>query len=656
MTSIPHRGLMPDSEMLEDDRDRSVFPADALPRLSVLLVGGGEIEAPLRSLARGEYEILAVPDAAAARRVLASRRVGVLCIGPAIEGVAARELASGVEDVPVPPPVRLVLAGGPDLSIFQEMIDESRLYYLSQAPPAPRELDALLRTAVRRAGCAGSAGDTEVPAAEAGRTLSGSVLVELLRRLSLLDDPEEIADVVANAARDLVRAERAYFLVFDLEKEELWARDISAGAGKGSGRRYESAAVGLVSFVLRSGLPVRVPRIGDDPRYDRSADDPLGRGDERFLAVPVTAAGHELGVLAAVREGGRPEFGDREEEDLERLAAQAAPSLAAQVLAERDGAIEALGGPDANLFRREVVEQTLRPKVQADPLRISPAWARGSYWVLVAALAGFLLYAWFGTIDEYASGVAVVETGGRADLTARTAGTVVGVEAAPGQRVEAGQLLVRFDDARERADLDRAEREFNLQLINRLRDPASSAAEQALIGLRAERELARARLEERLLRAPAAGVINDVLVRPGQYMQPGQTVLSLAAGSTEPTVTVVVPGQYRPLLRTGQPMRLEISGYRYAYQKLVVGSVSDEVIGPGEAQRALGPAIAQTVQVTGPVVVAKARLPSPTFEAEGKTYRYHNGMQGTAEIRVRSERLLWVLVPSLKAVFGEEHG
>jgi membrane fusion protein (multidrug efflux system) len=652
MSTLPHRGLMPNAEIAEiaemeqEDLDRSVLPAEALPRLEVLLVGGGSIEAPLRSLARGEYEILAVPDAVAARRVLESRRVGVLCLGPAIEGAAARELVTGIEDVPVPPLVRLVLAGGPDLSIFQELIDESRLYYLSQAPPAPRELDALLRTAVRRAG-ESAAQEVEEP-----QRLSGSVLVELLRRLSLLDDPEEIADLVAEAARDLVAADRAYFLVFDLEKEELWAREPD-----GSARRYESAAVGLVSFVLRSGLPVRVPRTGEDPRYDRSADDPLGRGDERLLAVPVTAAGHELGVLAAVRAGGKPEFGDRDEEDLERLAAQAAPSLAAQVLADRDGvAAEALGGPDANLFRREVVEQTLRPKTQADPLRISPAWARWSYWVLVAALAGSLLYAWLGTIDEYASGVAVVETGGRADLTARNPGTVVGVEAAPGQRVEAGQLLVRFDDSRERADLDRAEREFNLQLINRLRDPASGAAEQALISLRAERELARARLEERFLRSPTAGVINDVLVRPGQYMQPGQTVLSLAAGSTEPTVTVVVPGQYRPLLRAGQAMRLEISGYRYAYQKLSVASVSDEVIGPGEAQRALGPAIAQSVQVTGPVVVVKAHLPSPTFEAEGKTYRYHNGMQGTAEVRVRSERLLWVLVPSLKAVFEKEHG
>jgi len=647
MSSIPRRGLMPDAEML-DARDRSVLPPEALPRLAVLLVAGGTIEAALRSLARGEYEVTAVPDAEAARRVLASRRVGVLCLGPEIEGEAARDFVAEVEGLTAAPPIRLVLAGGPDLSIFQELIDESRLYYLSQAPPAPRELDALLRTAVRRAG------EGEAPVAEEGRTLSGSVLVELLRRLSLLDDPEEIADVAAEAARDLVNADRAYLLLFDPEKEELWAREAGAG-GSGRSRRYESAAVGLVSFVLRSGLPVRLPRLGDDPRYDRSADDPLGRGDERFLAVPVTAAGHELGVLVAIRVADRPQFGSREAEDLERLAAQAAPSLAAQVLAERDGGAEAVGGPDARLFRREVVERTLRPKAQADPLRISPSWARWSYWVLVATLAAFLAYAWLGTVDEYASGVAVVETGGRADLTARTAGTVVGVDVAPGQRVETGQLLVRFDDARERADLERAEREFNLQLINRLRDPASSAAEQALIGLRAERELARARLEERAFRAPAAGVVNDVLVRPGQYLQPGQTVLSLAAGGTEPTVTVVLPGQYRPLLRPGQPLRLEISGYRYAYQKLVVGTVSDEVIGPGEAQRALGPAIAQTVQVTGPVVVAKARLPSSTFVAEGKTYRYHNGMQGTAEVRIRRDRLLVVLVPGLKALFGD-HG
>jgi membrane fusion protein (multidrug efflux system) len=118
---------------------------------------------------------------------------------------------------------------------------------------------------------------------------------------------------------------------------------------------------------------------------------------------------------------------------------------------------------------------------------------------------------------------------------------------------------------------------------------------------------------------------------------------------------VLLPGQYRPQIRRGMPMRLEISGYKYAYQKLVVGSVGDEVIGPGEAQRYLSPGSADALQVTGPVVIVRARLPRTTFTAEGKTYHYHDGMHGQAEVRVRSERILFALIPALKAAFGSEH-
>jgi multidrug resistance efflux pump len=640
MSRSPHRVLLPDVA----ETERPTQPV-SLPRLSVLLLGGGDLESSLRGLARGTYEMAAVPDSEAAQRILATRRVDVLCLGPEIVGHRALDFLAQVDALPDPPEVWLVLAGGPDLAIFQEYVDRSRLFYLSPSPPAPDELDALLRAALR-----GAAEAASRPTAVAG-TLPGAVLVELLRRLPLLDDPEEIGDLVVQAARELLDADRAYFLFFETEKQELWARD-----KRGSGRRTESAAVGLVSFVLRSGIPVRLARIGDDPRYDRSADDPRARGDERFLAVPVTAAGHELGVLAVMRGGERPELGDREQADLQQLTAQAAPFLAARMLVDR-GVVDAeAAGLDPQLFRREVVERVLHPKLQADPLRISPVWARRSYWVLVGALAAFLAYVWLGRIDEYAAGVAVVETGGHSDLTARTAGTVTAVEVVPGQTVAAGQVLVRFDDAQQRAELERSQQELTLQLIHRLRDPASAAAEQALISLRAQNEQARAHLEERLLRAPTAGVVEDVLVRPGQYLQPGQTALSLSAGPAQPTVTAVLPGQIRPQLRRGQPMRLEVSGYRYAYQRLTVDSVGDEVIGPAEAQRTLGPAIAGSLQLTGPVVLVRARLPSATFEADGKTWSYHNGLHGTVEIRVRSERILWVLAPSLKAVFAGSDG
>ena len=69
-----------------------------------------------------------------------------------------------------------------------------------------------------------------------------------------------------------------------------------------------------------------------------------------------------------------------------------------------------------------------------------------------------------------------------------------------------------------------------------------------------------------------------------------------------------LPGEDRPLLKRGMPLRLEVQGYRYAYQQLTVDSVGDEVVGPAEARRYLGDEIADAVQFTGPVVKVEAHL------------------------------------------------
>jgi membrane fusion protein (multidrug efflux system) len=643
-------------------------PAPAAPasgRSLVLLAGAGEsAAAALRAVSEGEYEVAATLSKDVAWDLLADGQVAVLVLGEGFVGEAARDF---LDRLPGPQSasssafstgegsdntaINLVLSSGPDPALFQDLIAEDRIFYLSQEPPPPRELDALVRSAVRRFRMAAGLPPAAGPAAWSREDS------DLLRRLGPQAAPEDVAALVAEAAAGRVNADRTYCLLYDAGRETLWARDPASAS-----RRDESAAVGLVSFVLRSGLPARLPHAGDDPRYEREADDPAGDGRERFLAVPLLLPdGEVVAVLSATRDSSRPEWSEVEQAELERLAAQAAPYLAALMPEGSMSAISAnrlLGSPEPGLFRRKVVEQMLRPsQAEADPLRLSPIWTRISYWVLLVALAVFLVYSLVGKVDEYASGTAVVEMGGRNDLTALEAGTVSSVPVAPEERVRAGQVLVRFDEAKERAELERAEREFTLQLVNRLRDPADRSAEQALISLRAQRELARAALDQRTLRSPVDGTVADVWVRPGQYLQPGQVVLSLAGpAGAAPTVAVLLPGQYRPQIRRGMPMRLEISGYKYAYQKLAVGSVGDEVIGPAEAQRYLAPGVADAMQVTGPVVIVHARLPAATFTAEGKTYRYHDGMHGQAEVRVRSERILFTLIPALKAAFGNERG
>ena len=313
------------------------------------------------------------------------------------------------------------------------------------------------------------------------------------------------------------------------------------------------------------------------------------------------------------------------------------------------------GGPE--IFRREAV-QALEQGTGGEgrPLQISPSWVRATYWILVGVLVVSVLYATFGTVNDYAAGPAVVRVAGRVDLTSTAGGTVVAIEVQPGQRVRRGQLLVRFHMTQEMADLERLHREFELQLVKLLRDPANEAARESLTSLRAQRELAEKRVAERSLRAPSDGVVSDLRIRPGQLLAPGDLVLSLVGDSAQFYLVAFLPGSARPLLRKGMPMRIELVGFAYAYQEIVIDSIGDEVVGPAEAKRYLGPDLGDAYAFGGPVVLVKARLPRRTFFFDGKTFNYYDGTPARAEARVRRQPIAVALIPALRALWDGSGG
>jgi membrane fusion protein, multidrug efflux system len=272
--------------------------------------------------------------------------------------------------------------------------------------------------------------------------------------------------------------------------------------------------------------------------------------------------------------------------------------------------------PYPELFRREALENLVQGhQRQGEPLWISPAWTRWTYWVLIAffVIAGFFLLV--GRVGEYAEGPAVVKIEGRTEITAMTGGTVTSVDVQTGETVGAGQPMVR------------------------LYDPQAEAG-----------------LEQRIVRAPEAGRVGDIHVRPGQVVAAGDVILSLLGPAQAVSVIVMMPGSYRPLLAPGMALRLELSGYRYAYVTTTIEGIGDQVIGPQAARRYLGPEIADTVSLTGPVVMVRARLPSRTFMTDQQVHDLYDGMLGRAEVRVRSESLLALLVPSLRAFFDDRRG
>lgn len=323
------------------------------------------------------------------------------------------------------------------------------------------------------------------------------------------------------------------------------------------------------------------------------------------------------------------------------------------MLADRDVRFVHAGGgfvPDAAELPAEHDAAAMDGEVirlGSPTLRLAPLLALG---MLALALAGAAL----GTVDEYAEGPAIVRLENGHTILAQTEGVVTAVRATPGQRVRAGTVLLSLDSTRERAELERVEREFDLLLADRLRDPSDEDTESRLSALRAQRALARTMLDTRTIVSPCDATVSELRARTGQYVRVGDMLSSLATDRSTYRLIVLVPGRDRPRLARGQKIRFEVDGFARSYQTSSSSTVGNEVVGPEEAARFLGPELAHAVNVDGPVVVVEAPLRSRTFTARGERYAYHAGMLGRAQVRIDERSLVHALVPGLRSVFEEE--
>ena len=305
------------------------------------------------------------------------------------------------------------------------------------------------------------------------------------------------------------------------------------------------------------------------------------------------------------------------------------------------------------LFRQEALDEHARTfDLEGAVLRIAPAWTSAAYWLVTAVAGAGLAFIALASVPRYAEGPAIVRVEGLEEVTAPFAATVTEVAVLPGQAVEAGDLLVSFYAAAEQAELERARREFDLRLVGFLRDPGDGAARALLAELRPGLEAAERALAARAVRAVSAGAVADVRVRRGQAILPGETLLAITRKGARPGLLAFLPGHHRPALLPGMTLRLELDGWPRAYQEASVETVSEPVVGPAEARRLLGPALADSLPLTGPVVLLRARLPAEGFRAGRRTLGYHDGMVGRAELRLERERLLFLLVPALRGALG----
>jgi membrane fusion protein len=144
--------------------------------------------------------------------------------------------------------------------------------------------------------------------------------------------------------------------------------------------------------------------------------------------------------------------------------------------------------------------------------------------------------------------------------------------------------------------------------------------EEALVGM--EQAIAREQLERQLadvealvgreLRAPRAGIVARIMVRPGQAVKSGQTLATLHRDASELEAWLYVPSASAGSLQAGQAVELQFDAYPhqiFGTQPAVIASVSAIALLPSE--------IDVPFAVPGPVFEVRARLVDEKSNEEG---------------------------------------
>jgi membrane fusion protein (multidrug efflux system) len=170
---------------------------------------------------------------------------------------------------------------------------------------------------------------------------------------------------------------------------------------------------------------------------------------------------------------------------------------------------------------------------------------------------------------------------------------VIEIAFAPGQQVEAGELLVRLDDDIERADLTEAEAKRveqqqaveRVSQLQRTNAAAMATLEQvtaAKAAADAEVDRARRRLADRVIRAPFAGVVGLTDIDLGARVD-NETVLTTLDDISEVEIQFSLPETLFAEIAPGQPISARSAAFAERTFAGSVGSIDTRIDPVGRA-------------------------------------------------------------------------
>jgi len=151
--------------------------------------------------------------------------------------------------------------------------------------------------------------------------------------------------------------------------------------------------------------------------------------------------------------------------------------------------------------------------------------------------------------------------------------------------------------------------------------------------------IANNRLEKRKLRAPVAGtVLASNVVNPGKVVQSGETVAEIAANDSSLLLSAAIPDRDAGFIEIGMTAQVKFDAYSYQNY----GTISGKIICIS--------ANTKTDETLGEVYRVKIELERDYVVEESKKVLFKPGQTATADIVIRRQRILDVLLEPIKKI------
>jgi Nif-specific regulatory protein len=208
---------------------------------------------------------------------------------------------------------------------------------------------------------------------------------------------DELIPHVVKKCREVLNAEGVSVMLLDGERNELYfpyvAQDDPEVAARVADLRFP-ADQGIAGAALKSGRPLRVDDVQNDPRFYRGIDKNTGLTTRRVLAAPLITNNGIVGLLEVVNTLSGEPFSDEDLAFLEALAGSIAVAISNARLYGQSKASEQLLRTQVGALRRDLARQDVfgeiigTGKAMADVFRLMESAAASWITVLIEGETG----------------------------------------------------------------------------------------------------------------------------------------------------------------------------------------------------------------------------------------------------------------------------